>query len=100
MPQTCGGKRMINFFKAICDLNRHKILYLLKNNGEMNATEIINKIKLSQPTISHHLKILVEAEVLNARKEGKETYYRINEKVVNHCCHNFAQEVCSNKSQK
>lgn len=100
MSQTCGGKRVIDFFKAICDSNRHKILYLLKKNGEMNATEIINKINLSQPTISHHLKILVEAEVLTSRKDGKEIYYQINEKVINHCCHNFAREVCSNKSQK
>ena len=91
---------MVDFFKAICDLNRHKILYLLRHNGEMNASDIISRIKLSQPTISHHLKILVEAEVLTARKEGKETYYRINEKVINTCCHNFAKEVCSNKSQK
>lgn len=100
MAQVCGGKKILDFFKAICDLHRHQILYLLKSRGALNATEIMHKIKLSQPTVSHHLKILVEAEVLSARKEGKETYYQINEKNINYCCHNFVQGVCSNKSQK
>ena len=91
---------MIGFFKAICDSNRHQILQLLKNNGEMNATDIIEKIGLSQPTISHHLKILTEANVLETRKSGRETYYQINKKVVNSCCTNFAKDICSNHSSK
>jgi len=100
MGQTCQGKQIIGFFKAVCDLNRHKILHLIKKNGEMNASEIVDKINLSQPTISHHLKILVEAEVIASRRAGKETYYKVNEKFINHCCHGFAQDICSKRSQK
>jgi ArsR family transcriptional regulator len=100
MPQTCAGKHIINFFKAVCDINRHKILFLLKKNGEMNASDIISKMSLSQPTISHHLKIMVEAEVLESRKEGKETFYTINRKFISHCCHGFAHDVCSDNCQK
>jgi ArsR family transcriptional regulator, arsenate/arsenite/antimonite-responsive transcriptional repressor len=100
MCPVCHGKQIVNFFKAICDSHRHEILHLIKKNKEMNATDIINKINLSQPTISHHLKILVDAGVLESRKEGKETHYQINGKYINHCCHGFAADICSSKSQK
>jgi ArsR family transcriptional regulator len=98
MCPVCKGKKIINFFKAICDSNRHNILHLIKKNGEMNASDIIKSMDLSQPTISHHLKILVGAEVLESRKEGKEVFYKINEKFINHCCHGFTREFCSRKS--
>jgi len=100
MNQCCQGKQIVSFFKAMCDHNRHKILHLIKKNKEMNASDIISKINLSQPTVSHHLKILVDAGVLESRKEGKETIYKINEKYINHCCRGFAEDICSNKSQK
>lgn len=100
MEQCCQGKQIINFFKAVCDSNRHKILHLVKKNKEMNATDIIEKIKLSQPTISHHLKILVDAGVLESRKAGKETYYRVNEKIINNCCHGFADNFSANHKGK
>ena len=91
MKHTCSRGEMISFFKAICDRNRHQILHLLKKNGEMNASDIIDKMDLSQPTIAHHLKILVEAGVLITRKEGKETFYKINKEIIGSCCHGFAR---------
>lgn len=100
MTPICKGKQIISFFKAICDSNRHNILHLVKKSGEMNATDIIKKIDLSQPTVSHHLKILVEAEVLESRKEGKETFYKINKKSIDHCCHGFARDFCTGKKAK
>lgn len=99
MAQDCKGKQIVSFFKAICDLNRHKILYLVKKNGEMNATEIMHKVGLSQPTVSHHLKILVEAGVLELRREGKEALYKVDEKFISHCCLGFAKGFCSGKDQ-
>lgn len=91
----CHGKKMISFFKAVCDWNRHVILHLIKKNGEMNASNIVDKVNLAQPTVSHHLKILVDAGVLVSRKTGKEIYYKINKEFINHCCRDFADDVCS-----
>lgn len=99
MNQGKGCNHQINFFKAICDLNRHHILHLVRKSGEMNATDIINKMDLSQPTVSHHLKILVSAGVLESRKEGKETYYKVNVKFINNCCHGFANDICTKKGK-
>ena len=64
-------------FKAFCDENRLTILELL-STGEKCACVLLEKLTVGQPTLSHHMKILVESGMVNARKEGKWTYYSIN----------------------
>jgi len=99
MKYACSHEKMVGFFKAVCDSNRHEILHLIKKGGEMNATGIIDKLNLSQPTIAHHLKILVESGILISRKNGKETYYQINEKMIDNCCLGFAGFFCKHKGK-
>jgi len=65
-------------FKAFCDETRLMALSLLQS-GEKCACELLVRVKVSQSTLSHHMKILVESGVVNARKEGKWMYYSINE---------------------
>jgi len=64
-------------FKAFCDENRLMILEMLQN-GEKCACVLLEKLKISQPTLSHHMKILVDSGIVSARKEGKWTHYSIN----------------------
>jgi len=64
-------------FKAFCDDHRLHIIDLLVN-GEFCACEILERIQISQSTLSHHMKILVEAQIVHARKSGKWTYYALN----------------------
>ena len=64
-------------FKAFCDENRLRILNMLQS-GEKCACVLLAKMKISQPTLSHHMKILVESGIVFPRKEGKWTYYSIN----------------------
>ena len=64
-------------FKALCDENRWKILDLLKN-GEQCGCVLLNKLDISQSTLSHHMKILCEAQLVTGRKEGKWVYYSLN----------------------
>ena len=61
-------------YKAFCDENRLMILEMLQN-GEKCACKLLDKLEISQPTLSHHMRILVESGIVNARKEGKWTYY-------------------------
>ena len=68
-------------FKALGDENRWKILDILKG-GEKCACVLLNKLEISQPTLSHHMKILCDARLVNGRKEGKWTHYSISEKGV------------------
>ena len=67
-------------FKAFCDETRLMVLELLQS-GEKCACVLLEKVEVGQPTLSHHMKILVESGIVNARKEGKWMYYSINESV-------------------
>jgi DNA-binding transcriptional ArsR family regulator len=77
------------FFKAVCDKQRQKILEVLRSQKILNASQIRQKVNLSQPTISHHLKILGEASLVRAKRKGKEVYYSINEGSIVNCCSGF-----------
>ena len=65
-------------FKALCDENRVKILEILKS-GEKCACKLLEELNVSQPTLSHHMKILCDSGIVDSRKDGKWTYYRISE---------------------
>ncbi len=68
-------------FKAFCDENRIRIIKLLRS-GEKCACKLLEEINVTQPTLSHHMKILCDAEIVIGRKEGKWTHYSISEKGV------------------
>lgn len=64
-------------FKAFCNEYRLQALERLRT-GEKCACDLLEHIQISQSNLSHHMKILVESGVVNARQEGKWTYYSIN----------------------
>jgi len=64
-------------FKAFCDETRLMVLSLLQN-GEKCACVLLERVTVCQPTLSHHMKILVDSGIVTARKEGKWTYYSIS----------------------
>ncbi len=70
-------KDCIPIFTVLADENRHKILYLLLENGKMNVNEITDKIHLSRPAVSHHLKIMLQAQAVSVEQIGKERFYSI-----------------------
>lgn len=65
-------------FKAFCEENRLMILEMLQS-GEKCACEILEKMRIAQPTLSHHMKILVDSGIVTFRKEGKWTHYSLSE---------------------
>ena len=68
-------------FKALCDPRRQKILALLQG-GEKCACKLLEELNVSQPTLSHHMKILCDSKIVNSRKEGKWTHYSISKKGI------------------
>lgn len=64
-------------FKAISDERRRKILSILAKK-DANAGEIARKFKISQPTVSNHLKILKEAGLIKERKVKQNRIYSLN----------------------
>lgn len=62
--------------KAIAEPNRLKILDMI-STGEKCACDILDHFDFTQPTLSHHMKVLIEAEIVSARKDGKWQYYSL-----------------------
>ncbi|MBE6732890.1 MAG: winged helix-turn-helix transcriptional regulator [Ruminococcaceae bacterium] len=69
-------------FKALSDENRVTVLRTLMD-GELCAAEILQKLNITQPTLSHHMKTLCESGLVKSRKQGKWTYYSVNDKAAN-----------------
>ena len=80
---------------AIADPTRRRILQALKQRGSSGAAEspgakpnslcagdIEERVRLSQPTISHHMAILTKAGLVDAEKQGQWRWYRRNEKAL------------------
>ena len=69
-------KQTAEIFKAFCDENRITILRQLAD-GEKCACKLLEELQISQPTLSHHMKILCDAGVVNGRREGKWMHYSL-----------------------
>jgi ArsR family transcriptional regulator len=67
----------IRVFRAFTDENRLRVLELLAK-GEQCACVLLDDLRISQPTLSHHMKILCEAGIVTSRRVGKWNYYTIN----------------------
>lgn len=73
-----GWERFSRFFSALGDTTRQQILLVFEPGEEICVNEIARLFKISRPAVSHHLKVLRNAELLVCEKRGKEVYYRVN----------------------
>jgi ArsR family transcriptional regulator, arsenate/arsenite/antimonite-responsive transcriptional repressor len=73
------------FAKAIADSTRQKIMSECCCKW-LSVSEIVEKLDVTQPTVSHHLAVLRDAGLVNIREEGKQTYYTLNQERVAICC--------------
>ena len=71
----------VKILKAIGEINRIKILELL-STGEKCACVILESFKFTQPTLSHHMKVLLDCNIVTSRKDGKWSYYKINNELA------------------
>lgn len=71
----------VGLFKALADINRLMIVDML-SCGELCACKILEKFNITQPTLSHHMKILCECGLVKGRKEGKWMHYTLNSEKV------------------
>ena len=76
-------KQVEKISKALGDINRLKILrHIAGKGGCGHCSEIQEVIDLAQPSVSHHIKTLIEAGLIVAEKEGRNYKYTIDEQVV------------------
>ncbi len=69
-------KKIAQIFKALGDENRVQIMKLLRT-GEKCACKLLEELNISQPTLSHHMKILCDSGIVIGRRDGKWTHYTI-----------------------
>ena len=72
---------MNTVFKALNDPTRRAILELLQKK-DMTAGDIADKFQISFPSISHHLDLLKQAQLVTTSKEGQFVYYSLNTTVM------------------
>ena len=72
-------------FKALSDPKRLKIVHMLAG-GELCACKILEEFHITQPTLSHDMKLLTDAGLVIPRREGKWTHYSLNKTRVGEIC--------------
>ena len=78
-----GLKEDVRRIKALADENRLAVMLALQH-GEKCGCVLLEELNITQPTLSHHMKILCESGLVNGRKEGKWMQYSI-------CCESVKQ---------
>lgn len=77
--------KAVLFAKVLADETRQKIMSLCCCQW-LSVNEIVSRLNVTQPTVSHHLAVLREAGLVEVRHKGKQTYYKLNQERVASCC--------------
>jgi ArsR family transcriptional regulator len=73
-----NDRDLVRALKALSDPSRFRMVQEIAAAGELTCSEVAERFDVSQPTISHHLKILADAGVLVTRSEGKHHITSVN----------------------
>jgi len=72
-------KQVHQTLKDLGHENRLRIISLLLEVPELHVTDLEEKLQLDQALVSHHLKVLLRSKIIQIRRSGKFSYYRINQ---------------------
>jgi ArsR family transcriptional regulator len=75
-------KNTADVFKALADDNRVDIVRYVSRHPRTTATELLERLDIAQSTLSHHMKVLVEAKVVTSERVGKWIHYSVNPLMV------------------
>nr|WP_321413458.1 metalloregulator ArsR/SmtB family transcription factor [uncultured Allomuricauda sp.] len=76
-------KQIERISKALSDVNRLKIVQAIQScDDKLECSTITTFLNLSQPSVSHHIKKLVDAELIEPQKEGRFYFYTLNQEVM------------------
>lgn len=82
-------------FRVLADPGRLALLQELKG-GEKTVTELVEDMEMAQPSVSKHLKVLADADLVHRRKDGVKVYYSLKGELVSPLC----RLVCEKLSQE
>lgn len=81
--QCMSESNYVLYFKALADETRLNILKMLRTEN-LCACHILDEFKFTQPTLSYHMKILVESKLVSSCKDGNWTRYSLNQESFKH----------------
>jgi len=80
--QEISDQDIVRALKALADPTRFRMVQEIAAAGELSCGQLTERFDVSQPTISHHLKLLQDAGLLVQRTEGKHHYTSVDKKLV------------------
>lgn len=91
----------VTFAKALADETRQAIMQHLCCVW-LSVNDIVEKLdgRVNQPTVSHHLKILQDANLVSIRQEGRQRFYTLNEEHFTVCCGQLMQSFAPGRTEK
>jgi DNA-binding transcriptional ArsR family regulator len=78
LEREIGDRELIRALKALADPTRFRMVQEIAEAGELSCGAVAERFDVSQPTISHHLKILLDAGLLVQRTEGKHHFTSVD----------------------
>jgi ArsR family transcriptional regulator len=82
MVTTMDAQALARALKALGDSKRLRMAQEIATAGELSCGQVAERFDLSQPTISHHLRILADAGVLTVREAGQHRFISVNRQVI------------------
>jgi ArsR family transcriptional regulator len=83
LDRDVSDRELVRALKALADPTRFRMVQEIAEAGELSCAEVTERFDVSQPTISHHLKILVDAGLLVQRTEGKQHFTSVDRARLN-----------------
>lgn len=91
-------QELAKILKAVAEPNRLEILEML-SCGEMCACDILEHFDFTQPTLSHHMKVLENYNLIKVRKDSKWHYYKLNNNVTTDLV-NYLNDIFDSEKKK
>ena len=80
-------RALVQALRALGDATRFRIVQEISAGGELCCGQVAERFDVTQPTISHHLKVLCTAGVLSVRNQGKHRYISVNQPLLTNMAH-------------
>lgn len=78
MTARISDNEISRVLSVMSEPTRIRIIRLISGSGELRSCDLLPEFEITQPTLSHHLNVLLENDVLTSRKEGRCVYFSVN----------------------
>jgi len=82
MSSSLEDRQLVRMLRALADANRFRMVQEIAAAGELSCGQVAQRFALSQPTISHHLKILSDDGIVRIRNEGQHRFMSVDHGVL------------------